>query len=524
MSDSIPELPRGTGLSASRPETVQTGTPSLFGAVAAVLRSRPEWVVAAALFLVLVATSSQYGWHRDELYFVVAGQHPAWGYPDQPLLTPLLTAALNALGGGSLVVVRLASAVASAATALLTGIVAGQLGATPRARGLAATAWAVGAISLVTGHFVDTTTFDILATAAVCSCLLQAMITGSGRWMIAAGAVLGFGLLNKMTVGFVIAVVCACLFVVGPRRVLLTRSALIGAALALLGAAPYVIWQATNGWPQLAVAHSIAGSGAEGGRVGVIPFQLLLVSPFLVPVWIAGVVRLFRNPRARMARAFAVAYLVVLVALILTSGKAYYAGGLLPVMVAAGGVATDEWIRHRRSRRRLGLVVTALSLSFVISAALGLAILPVQLLRSAAIRAVNPDAGEQVGWPQFTAAVATAFDEIPVNQRAAAVVFTGNYGEAGAIDKYGGALGLPAAFSGHNAFGLWGPPTSHGPVIVVGLPYGPAFSRYFLGCRVVTHVNNGFGLNNDEQGDAVQLCSGPTKPWATLWPELVHYN
>ena len=218
MSDSIPELPRRTGLSASPPETAQTGTPSLFGAVAAVLRSRPEWVVAAALLLVLVATSSQYGWHRDELYFVVAGQHIGLGVPGPASPHSPPHRALNTLGGGSLVVVRLASAVAGAATVVLTGVVAGQLGATSRGRALAATTWAVGAISLVTGHFVDTTTFDILATVAVCSCLLQAIITGSGRWMIAAGAVLGFGLLNKMTVGFVIAVVCACLFVVGPRR------------------------------------------------------------------------------------------------------------------------------------------------------------------------------------------------------------------------------------------------------------------------------------------------------------------
>ena len=138
--------------------------------------------------------------------------------------------------------------------------------------------------------------------------------------------------------------------------------------------------------------------------MGVLPFQLLFVSPLLAPVWIAGIVRLFRNPRARMGRAFAIAYLVVLVALILASGKAYYAGGLLPVMVAAGGGATDDWIRRRRSRRRAGLVVTALSLGLIINAAIGLAVVPVPLLASTGITVINPDAGEQVGWPKFTAA------------------------------------------------------------------------------------------------------------------------
>ncbi len=530
MSDSIPELAGNTAPHASPkavPASVLHGVstaPLTPGRAVILLRAHPEVIVACVLFIVLVATSSQYGWHRDELYFVVAGEHPAWGYPDQPLLTPLPSAALNSLGHGSLVVVRIASAAASAATALLTGIVAGQLGATPRARAIAATAWAVGAISLVTGHFVDTTTFDILATVAVCSCLLQAITANSGRWMIAAGAVLGFGLLNKLTVGFVIAVVCASLLAVGPRRMLLSRSALIGAALALLGAAPYLIWQSMNGWPQFALAQSIAGSGAEGGRTGVIPFQLLLISPLLAPVWIAGMVRLFRNPQARIARAFAVAYLVVLVVIIVTSGKAYYAGGLLPVLVASGAIATDEWVRRRRSGWRLGLVVAALGLAFVTNAAIGLALLPVRLLTPTGIERINPDAGEQVGWPQFTASVATAFNAIPQGQRSTAVIFTGNYGEAGAIDTYGGPLGLPEAFSGHNGFALWGPPTTRGPVVVVGLPGGPALARYFSGCHVVTYVDNGSHLNNDEQGDAVQLCSGPVKAWATLWPELVHYD
>lgn len=489
----------------------------------AFLRSRPEWVVAVAVTVLLVATSGQYGWHRDELYFVVAGQHPAWGYPDQPLLTPLLTAALNGVGHGSLVVVRLASALAGGATALLAGVIAGQLGGSVRARGIAATAWAVGAVSLVTGHFVDTTTFDILATVAVCSCLLQAMISDSGRWMIVAGLVLGVGLLNKLTVGFIVAVVCACLLVVGPRRILLSWSAAAGAVIALLGVLPYVVWQAAHGWPQLALAHSIAGGGAEGGRVGVIPFQLLLVSPLLAPLWIAGIVRLLRNPRARIGRAFALAYLVVLGALILSGGKAYYAAGLLPVLVAAGGAAADEWIARRHSALRTGLVAAALGLSLVISAALGLAVVPVRLLGPSGILAVNPDAGEQVGWPQFAAAVAKAYDRIPGPERARAEIFTGNYGQAGAVDKYGGALGLPQAFSGHNGFAQWGPPDADGPVVVVGLP-ASALPGFFRGCRLVTHVDNGLGLDNDEQGDTVRLCSGTARPWATMWPDLVHYD
>ena len=40
----------------------------------------------------------------------------------------------------------------------------------------------------------------------------------------------------------------------------------------------------------------------------------------------------------------------------------------------------------------------------------------------------------------------------------------------------------------------------------------------------MTYVNDGFDLNNDEQKEAVRLCSGPVKPWTALWSQLVHYN
>ena len=48
--------------------------------------------------------------------------------------------------------------------------------------------------------------------------------------------------------------------------------------------------------------------------------------------------------------------------------------------------------------------------------------------------------------------------------------------------------------------------------------------RFFRDCRQVATVDNGLGLDNDEQGDTVLLCSGTTLPWQQLWPSLRHYD
>ena len=85
--------------------------------------------VAAAELLLLVATANRYGYHRDELYFRVAARHPAWGYDDQPALTPLLGRFSEWLFGETPRGLRVVSAVAIALVVVLVAMIARELGA-----------------------------------------------------------------------------------------------------------------------------------------------------------------------------------------------------------------------------------------------------------------------------------------------------------------------------------------------------------------------------------------------------------
>jgi 4-amino-4-deoxy-L-arabinose transferase-like glycosyltransferase len=252
-------------------------------------------VIAVVQAAVLVATSSRYGYHRDELYFIVAGSHPALGYPDQPPLVPLLCWALNALGPGSLLLLRTPSALAAAATTTLAALIARELGAETRAQVIAAECTAVSGFALAVAHLVSTTTPDLLSTTMLGWLAVRAIVRGSGPSLLAAGVVAGVGVEAKPQVGLVAAVMAVTLILVGPRAPLRSRWAVGGAIAAVVLAAPYVVWQQQHGWPQLTVAGKIAGS-QEGGRAGFFPFQLVMVSPFLVPVWVAGLLARFAAP------------------------------------------------------------------------------------------------------------------------------------------------------------------------------------------------------------------------------------
>jgi 4-amino-4-deoxy-L-arabinose transferase-like glycosyltransferase len=482
-----------------------------------------RWVAGIALlqFVVLVSTSTRYGFHRDEMYFIVAGSHPAFGYPDQPPLVPLLCWWLHELAPGSLLVLRLPSALAAAATTILAALVAREVGGARRAQVIAAACVASSGFALAVGHFVTTTTFDLLSTTALGWLMIRAVVRGSGVCVLAAGVVVGVGCEAKPQVGLVAAVIVVTLLAVGPRALLRTWWAAGGVAAAVVLAAPYVIWQQRHGWPQLTVAGNIGGT-AEGGRVGFIPFQLVMVSPLLVPVWIAGLAAPFRRAALHGLRFVPLTYAVLAVAYIVGNGKAYYLASLYPVLLGLGAIPTAEWTLRARFRARS--LVVAIVLSTAVSALIALPLLPETALQGSAVMAINPDQGETVGWPRFVATVSKAWRLIPAAERRHTAIFTDNYGEAGAVDLLGRPYGLPRAYSGHNGFSEWGQPApSDNHALLIGFDgpsdAAPSFDR----CRRLATVNDGVGLDNDEQGLPLLLCQ-TTATWSKLWPLLTHYD
>jgi 4-amino-4-deoxy-L-arabinose transferase-like glycosyltransferase len=329
--------------------------------------------------------------------------------------------------------------------------------------------------------------------------------------------VAGIALLNKPLIAFLLLGLGVGLVVVGPRQLLRSGWLWLGLAVALLVWAPWLIWQARHGWPQLDVSSSIAagGSASSQPRWALVPFQFLLVSPVLAPVWIAGLLALLRRPRLRPFRLFAATWIFLVLAFLATGGKPYYLAGMFPVLLAAGALETEAWIARGVVRRRTALLGSLVVLSGIASAFIALPLLPAK--SAGPVIAVNSDVGETIGWPELTRTVASVYRRAGPG----AVIFTSNYGEAGAIDRYGPALGLPAAYSGHNAFGYWArPPDDGGPVITVGL--GQSQLSHFRQCHLAARIDNSAGVDNDERGEPVEQCVGPRGSWSTIWPKLRH--
>ena len=478
--------------------------------------NRAVIAIAGAVTVVLVVFAGGYGYHRDELYFLEAGRHLDWAYADQGVFTPLVARITDAVAPDSLAVLRIPAAIAAGLIVLLTGVLAREFGGSRRAQVIATACAAVGVIVLFTGHLLSTSTFDLLAWTAVTWIAVRAIRTGDDRLWIAAGVVLGVGLMNKPLPAFLAVGLLVGVAIAGPRRLLRNRYVWAGALIALVIWSPWIVWQQANDWPQVDVSKEITAGGSTSAepRWAIIPFQVLLISPLLAPVWIAGLVRLFRTPAYRF---LAVAWVALAVIFMAVGGKPYYLAGLLPALLGAGAIGVDGWLDRGRTRARKATLVAAVALSAVIGAIISLPILPEDGVDP--VLALNEDVGETIGWPELADQVAAAHRRTP-----GAVIFTASYGEAGAIDRYGATRGLPHAYSGHNAYSHWGPPppgADGAPVVVLGYRLS-MLAAHFEGCRVTARIHNDADVDNEEDGSAIVTCTRVRGSWREQWLQLRH--
>ena len=480
----------------------------------------PVLAVAAALTVVLAAFAGRYGYHRDELYFLECGNHLAWGYPDQPPFVPLVARAMSGLAPGSLVVLRLPSALAAGVLVLLTALLTRELGGGRAAQVLACALIALSPVISGAGHLLSTTSFYLPVSALLIWLVIRILRTGEQRLWLAVGLAAGAGLLDTDLVAFGAFAVVAGVVIAGPRLPLRSAWLYAGGAIALAMWAPYLAWQASHGWPEFAVARSIAAgrSGSSAPWWLIVPEQLVLVPVYFAPVWITGLMRLLRDPGLRWCRAVGIAYPVLAVVFMATGGKPYYLAAMFPVLLAAGAQPAADWIARTHARLRR----VQLAAGMVLSAAafpVTLPIVPASAVHRTPIVTLNYDAGETIGWPAFVAEIARVYGALPATQRSGAIVLASNYGEAGAVDRFGPADGLPSAYSGHMSYWYWGPPPAAA-TTVVAVGFGRADLGFCGSAVLAATLDNHVGVADDEQGQQVWICTQLRESWPAIWPSL----
>jgi hypothetical protein len=511
------------------------------------MRLHPSaYVLALATVTLHLAFCHRFGYYRDELYFIDCAKHLAWGYVDQPPLAPFVTW-ITAPLGYPVWGLRFFPGLMAGVTVLFGCAIAREFGG----RGFAQTltgltiVLAPGLIGIAYG--LSTEFLSPAAWTALIYATVRLVKTREPRIYVAIALIVTLGMYAKYSIAGCAIALALGLLVTGQANLLRTRWLAIAAALTVFLLLPNAIWQVAHGFPMLEVLHNdqLNRHALRNGMADESPdrwknalfmlgLQFAYQNPLYAPVWIWGLVWLWRE---RLYRYLGVAYLVLLALLIVTIGRGYYIQGFYPALFAAGAVAIERALAARPASARTAVVAASFVAGLpLFPLSLPILPLPAYMAYERAIglsrpappdgrsHLINPMFADQLGWKTMTQTVAGAYWSLPPVQRRITAVFADRYAYAGALDFYGARYGLPAVISPNNSYYLWGIRGYDGrSMLAVGATDYWLLMRWFGSVRQVAVYRNDYRWML-EGPLPIYLCTRPRVPLAAMWPALKYYG
>lgn len=420
------------------------------------------------LLLPFIGIHAAYELQRDEYLYFQQGQHPSWGFLENP---PLLSwmATISSWMGGSEWSIKIWPALLGVATLLMACLLCARFGGKAWAQAVTALVFLVAAFGRIHILF-QPNSIDVFAwTGCILALVLFQQTQKSAYWwLFVAFAVTGF--YGKYTMLFLLAALAIGWLLTPQRRIFTSRHFYLALAAALLLVAPNIFWQYQHNWPL--VHHMQELQETQLRFLSPLTFlveQVLFLLPFL-PVWVAALAWCLVNPSWRW---LGITYLALLTLLLLGGAKGYYALGIYPPLIAAGAAF---WQRRSVNRKWLQPALMA----FIILLALPL--LPIlypfsppqqmaSLFRKMQFRQTGllrwedqedhplpQDYADMIGWKELSDKAERVFLSLPDSVRRQTVVFCRHYGQAGALKFYGrDPLFRERTFTDNGSFLLWIP-------------------------------------------------------------------
>ncbi len=404
-------------------------------------------------------------------------------------------------------------------------------------------------LSVVTAHGIfghgqlfSMNPFDVLFWALASYVVVQILADERPRLWILFGLVVGLGLQNKYSMGFMVIGLVAGLLLTRQRRHLATKWFWLGAAVAGVVFLPHVLWEIAHGFPSLEFMRN--ASTLKNVNLGPLSFflsQVREVNIFSAPLWLGGIYFFFKHQEGRY-RPLAWMYPVVFVVMVVGSAKVYYLSAIYPIFLAGGSVLFERFVSKKSINWLKPVYASCLSLLAVAILPFALAVLPVEeFIKYEHFLGLTPRAEErssvgelpqyfadQFGWREMVDTITTVYKKLTPEEQSQCVIFVRNYGEAAAIDFFGKEYGLPNALCGHNSYWFWGPGERTGNIaIIIGRSRNLEDNLADLR-RSYSHVELAATTNAKycmpfENGRMIFICKGMNTTFQKIWPRERFY-
>lgn len=442
------------------------------------------WVLGLFILLKLAicAWPYEYGYFRDELYYIALSHHLDWGYIDVPPLLPFCIAFLRYTIGDSLFAIHLFSATTGVLILIIAWMMVKKMGGKLFSQVLALVCITLAPCYIGMESMCCYDCLNKLFWALALYFLVVLLVSANKKQWIYFGIAAGLGLMSKFDMLWLGAGIAIALVLTSQRKYFLTWQFWLGGIIVLLVVSPYLIWIATHEF--LTVEYFINYS-SQTQPITIferIKEQAWALNPLTFPIWGMGLYYFLFNKTGKKFRLLGVAYIAVMFLCILLHTKFYLSLPYYVVLFAGGalffesGIVKSSWLK-----------ITYISLIIVfgiLSAPFVRPILPMPIFikysdflgvthgqteRNVTSIIVPQHFADRFGWEEMAAEFGRICNSLSDEERKNAVIVVGNYGEAGAIDFYRDKYNLPPVICGHLQYYLWKPKDLSEKTVVISL-------------------------------------------------------
>ncbi len=480
----------------------------------------------------------EYGYFRDELYYIALSENLDIGYIDVPPIVPFLLAIIRALFGTSYISLHLFPAISGAVVIWLVSLMVKEMGGGMKALLLALTCVTLAPIYICFESVYTYDAFDKLFWTLMLYVMVLLLKTEDKKYWIYFGIVAGLGLLTKITILYLGFGICLGLLLTRQRKYFLSWQLWVGGIIALLIFSPYILWQIKEGFPSLEYYKNYAiGKTWPTTPSEFIKNQVVVMSLLAFPVWLLGIYYFIFKKEGEKFRSFGYAYIIILVVCIYQQVKFYLPAPFYTVLFAGGVVFIERYVERHKIRWLMKTLIILIFLMGLVSVPFVRPVLPVDVLIEFSGRGVymgvkgerhrlgrlHQHFADRFGWEEMVEEVAKAYDSLSGEDKSKACILTKNYGEAGAIWIFGEKYNLPKPISGHLQYFLWGTRGCSGEVVIaIGIDleklknyFNNVERRAFHECLPALRY---------ERYLPVYVCTEPKKSLEDIWPDLKHMD